>query len=99
MIRFFLTRFSLIIPTFLGVTLLTFALIRLVPGDPVELMAGERGIGAERLAQLRTEMGFDRPLLVQYAHYIGDVVQGDLGRSIVTKTPVLEEFLTLFPAT
>jgi dipeptide transport system permease protein len=99
MIRFILTRFSLIIPTFLGVTLLTFALIRLVPGDPVELMAGERGISAERLAQLRSEMGFDRPLLVQYANYIGDVVQGDLGQSIVTKTPVLQEFLTLFPAT
>src|SRR3954468_3648178 len=99
MFRFFLTRFSLIIPTFIGVTLLTFALIRLVPGDPVELMAGERGISPERHAELRAAMGLDKPLLVQYANYIVNVVRGDLGQSGVTRTPVLDEFLTLFPAT
>jgi dipeptide transport system permease protein len=99
MFRFFLTRFSLIIPTFIGVTLLTFALIRLVPGDPVELMAGERGISPERHAELRAAMGLDKPLLVQYGDYILNVVQGDLGNSVVTRTPVLDEFLTLFPAT
>ena len=99
MFRFFLTRFSLIIPTFIGVTLLTFALIRLVPGDPVELMAGERGISPERHAELRAAMGLDKPLLVQYGDYIVNVVQGDLGNSVVTRTPVLDEFLTLFPAT
>ena len=99
MIRFVLTRVSLIIPTFIGVTLLTFALIRLVPGDPIELRVGERGISAERHAALRAEMGLDRPLLEQYGIYIWDVLQGDLGRSVVTRKPVLEEFLTLFPAT
>ena len=99
MFRFFLTRFSLIIPTFIGVTLLTFALIRLVPGDPVELMAGERGISPERHAELRAAMGLDKPLLIQYGDYIVNVVQGDLGNSVVTRTPVLNEFLTLFPAT
>ena len=88
MFRFFLTRFSLIIPTFIGVTLLTFALIRLVPGDPVELMAGERGISPERHAVLRAAMGLDRPA-VQYGDYILNVVQGDLGNSVVTRTPVL----------
>src|SRR3954454_24515979 len=99
MFRFFLTRFSLIIPTFIGVTLLTFALIRLVPGDPVELMAGERGISPERHAELRASTGLDKPLLVQYGDYIANVVRGDLGNSVVTRTPVLNEFLTLFPAT
>jgi dipeptide transport system permease protein len=99
MIRFFLTRFALILPTFIGVTLLTFALIRMVPGDPVELLAGERGISPERHAELMHDMGLDQPLLVQYGRYIVDVAQGDLGDSIVTRTPVLTEFLTLFPAT
>ncbi|HYX91531.1 MAG TPA: ABC transporter permease subunit [Myxococcaceae bacterium] len=99
MVRFLLTRASLIIPTFFGVTLLTFALIRLVPGDPVLILAGERGIEPERYQQLRREMGLDRPLLVQYGIYIADVVKGDLGRSIVSREPVLREFLVLFPAT
>lgn len=99
MIRFILTRIGLLIPTFVGVTLLTFALIRLVPGDPIELLVGERGIDPERHAMLRAELGLDQPLLTQYAIYISDVLSGDLGRSIVTKTPVIDEFAALFPAT
>ncbi len=99
MLRFIATRLALIIPTFIGVTLLAFAMIRLVPGDPIELLAGERGIDPERHAQLRAAYGFDKPLLVQYTIYIGSVLQGDLGRSISTREPVLREFLALFPAT
>ncbi len=99
MLRFLLTRVSLIIPTFIGVTLLTFSLIRLVPGDPIELLVGERGINPERHAMLRAELGLDRPLLEQYGIYMWDVLQGDLGRSVVTRKPVIEEFFTLFPAT
>jgi dipeptide transport system permease protein len=99
MLRFILTRASLVIPTFLGVTLLTFALIRLAPGDPVLLMAGERGMDPVRYAAMKAELGLDKPLLVQYVHYMGDVLHGDLGRSIITREPVLHEFLTLFPAT
>ncbi len=99
MLSFLVRRVSLVIPTFIGVTLLTFALIRLVPGDPIELLVGERGIDPARHAMLRAELGLDRPLLEQYGIYISSVVQGDLGRSIVTRQPVLSEFLTLFPAT
>jgi len=99
MFRFVLTKVGLIIPTFIGVTLLAFALIRLVPGDPIELLAGERGIDPARHAAMRAELGLDQPLLVQYGIYIRHVLEGDLGRSIVTKEPVLHEFLTLFPAT
>ena len=99
MLRFLLTRLSLIIPTFLGMTLLAFFLIRLVPGDPIETMAGERGIDPARHAQLLTEYGLDKPVLVQYGIYIGRVLQGDLGKSIVTQEPVLREFAALFPAT
>ena len=99
MFRFILSRLGLVIPTFIGITLLTFAMIRLVPGDPIELLAGERGVSPERHAELRAEYGFDKPLLSQYWDYISGILTGDLGKSIVTKQPVMDEFFTLFPAT
>ncbi len=99
MLRFILTRISLVVPTFIGILLLSFMLIRLVPGDPIEVRFGERGIAPERLAQLRAEMGLDQPLYVQFLDYLGHVARGDLGVSISTKNPVLSEFLALFPAT
>lgn len=99
MLRFILTRVSLAVPTFLGITLLVFVLIRLIPGDPIETMAGERGIDPVRHAQLRQEYGFDRPVLVQYGLYLWRLAHGDLGRSVVTHEPVIREFQSLFPAT
>lgn len=99
MLRFILTRVSLVIPTFLGITFLTFILIRLVPGDPIEVRTGERGIAPERLAELRHEMGLDRPLWHQFLDYVGNVLHGDFGLSLITHNSVLSEFLTLFPAT
>jgi dipeptide transport system permease protein len=99
MLRFILTRVSLVIPTFIGITLLAFFLIRLVPGDPIETLAGERGIDPARHEQLRKEYGFDKPIMVQYGTYIVRVLQGDLGNSIVTHAPVIDEFSALFPAT
>ena len=99
MLRFLFTRLSLIIPTFIGMTLLAFFLIRLVPGDPIETLAGERGIDAARHAVLLKEYGLDQPIMVQYGIYIGKVLQGDLGKSIITRESVLSEFATLFPAT
>src|SRR5919205_616400 len=99
MLRFVLTRVRLVIPTFIGITLLTFFLIRLVPGDPIETMAGERGIDPARHELLRKEFGFDQPVLVQYGIYIERVLHGDLGRSVVTREPVISEFTSLFPAT
>ncbi len=99
MLRFILTRVSLVIPTFLGITFLTFILIRLVPGDPIEVRTGERGIAPERLAELRHEMGLDRSLWHQFLDYVGNVLHGDFGLSLITHNSVLSEFLTLFPAT
>jgi len=97
--RFAISRLLLVVPTFFGMTLLSFFLIRLVPGDPIETLAGERGIDAARHAMLLHEYGLDQPLMTQYGIYIGKVLQGDLGKSIITQTPVAQEFLSLFPAT
>src|SRR5581483_3283942 len=99
MLKFVLTRVSLVVPTFIGITLLVFILVRLIPGDPIETMAGERGIDPALHEKLRHEYGFDRPVFVQYGLYLQRLLQGDLGRSIVTHKPVIEEFTSLFPAT
>ena len=99
MLRFLLRRVALIVPTFVGVTLLSFLLIHLVPGDPIEVRTGERGIAPARLAELRHEMGLDRPLWLQFASYEAKVAHGDLGTSILTHDSVWGEFSTLFPAT
>ena len=99
MLRFILTRVTLIVPTFIGITLVAFFLIRLVPGDPIETMAGERGIDPARHEALRHEYGFDRPVLVQYGIYLARLLHGDLGKSVITSESVLFEFAALFPAT
>jgi dipeptide transport system permease protein len=99
MLAFILRRFGLIIPTFIGITIAAFIFIRMLPGDPVLLMAGERGTTPERYAQLMHQLGYDRPILVQYFDFLTSAVSGDLGNSLVTKRPVVEEFMTLFPAT
>jgi len=87
------------LPTFIGVTIISFGFIRLIPGDPLLVMAGERGMSEERHAEMMANLGLDRPIWEQYGSYLVGVVQGDLGDSLVTKKPVWEEFFTLFPAT
>ena len=99
MLRFIFTRLALVIPTFIGITLLAFLLIHAVPGDPIETLAGERGIPEERHQALLHEYGFDRPLYYQYFAYISHVLRGDLGRSLITHERVISEFKQLFPAT
>jgi dipeptide transport system permease protein len=99
MLRFLLRRLLLVIPTFLGITLLAFALIHLIPGDPVENLSGERGMDPARRERLLHEFGLDRSLPAQYLSYIGDVLRGNLGSSLTTHEPVLQEFQVLFPAT
>ena len=66
MLRFIVARLGVLIPTFIGVTIVAFLLIRLIPGDPIELLVGERGISPERHAMLREQFGFDKPLWQQY---------------------------------
>jgi dipeptide transport system permease protein len=99
MLRFLAGRLLLLIPTFVGVTLITFAFIRLIPGDPIEVLVGERGLSPERHAEMLERLGLAGPLYEQYLDYLWNLLQGNLGVSLVTRKPVLVEFLTLFPAT
>ena len=99
MLRFLLSRILLLIPTFIGISIVSFGFIRMLPGDPVMLMAGERSLTPERHAELLKQFGFDRPIWEQYFSYLWNLLQGDLGTSLKTKIPVAQEFLTLFPAT
>nr|WP_297460324.1 ABC transporter permease subunit [uncultured Halomonas sp.] len=99
MLKFILIKLAQVIPTFIGVTIVAFSFIRLLPGDPIILLAGERGISPERYAQLSAQLGFDRPLVVQYWDFLSSLLQGDLGTSLVTHTRVIDEFFSRFPAT
>lgn len=83
----------------LGIVLVSFVFIRIIPGDPVSAISGERGMTAERQAELYRSFGLDQPLYKQFLNYIGDILSGDFGVSIVTRQPVIDEFFTLFPAT
>ena len=99
MFTFLLKRLALLLPTFIGITLVAFFLIRLVPGDPIEVMVGERRLDPEAHARLVQQMGLDRPLWVQYGSYLKQTLTGNLGTSIVSREPVSVEFAALFPAT
>ena len=99
MFTFLLKKLALLLPTFIGITLVAFFLIRLVPGDPIEVMVGERRLDPEAHARLVHQMGLDRPLLVQYGSYVKQTLSGNLGTSIVSREPVSVEFAALFPAT
>ena len=99
MFAYLLRRLALTLPTFIALMFVTFAAIRLVPGDPVEVRVGERGISAERLAMFRHDLGLDQPVWQQFLAYGGKLLQGDFGTSLATNQSVLTEFATLFPAT
>src|SRR5436309_2155847 len=97
--RAFLTRrLLLLVPTLLGVTLATFLMLHLTPGDPVTIMLGEFA-SASDVARLRAELGLDRPIVVQYFKFLGRAVRGDLGSSIRSRRPVQEEIAERLPPT
>ncbi len=98
MARFLLRRLLLTIPVLIGVATLVFSLIHLVPGDPVQAMLGESA-SPQDVAQLRTKLGLDRPLLQQYGSFARGVVRGDLGTSLRTNQPVTDIILERMPAT
>src|SRR5512146_2152130 len=98
MIRFFLHRLLAAIPVAFGVATLTFALIHLIPGDPVIAMLGENASPAD-VVGLRHRLGLDRPFWEQYGAFLYGLAHGDLGRSIATNEPVTHLIAGRFPAT
>ncbi len=98
MSRFILARLVLLIPTLFGVLAVTFLLLYVAPGDPVQAMVGERA-DPETLARLRAELRLDDPLYQQFGHYVGGVLRGDLGTSYITRRPIVNDLLERFPAT
>ena len=98
MLPYLLRRLLSVAPVLLGVTLLAFLVVRMVPGDPAKVIAGERA-SPEVLESIRRQHGLDRPLPVQYGLFLGRLVQGDLGTSVQTDAPVRAEIARRFPAT
>jgi ABC-type dipeptide/oligopeptide/nickel transport system permease component len=91
-------RVVAIVPTLAGLVILTFVLARVVPADPAALLAGE-GATREQLEELRQRHGFDKPLYVQLGLYLAQLTRGDLGTSLYTGRPVIDDLLERFPAT
>ncbi len=87
-----------LIPVLLGISLLVFAFLHLIPGDPATVMLGERGT-VEKIAELNAKLGLDRPLPEQYLYFLKNLVTGDLGSSIINLVPVRDELIQRWPAT
>lgn len=98
MTLFIAKRLLQIIPVILGVTLVVFLIMQMVPGDPAAVLAGE-GASQETIEQYREDLGLNRPIVEQYLSYVGNVFQGDLGNSLKNKQPVLDEILLRLPIT
>jgi ABC-type dipeptide/oligopeptide/nickel transport system permease component len=87
------------IPVLIGISVLTFLMLHLIPGDPVTVFAGDKPLTPERAQELRHQYGLDRPLLVQYADYATHALRGDLGVSLRAQRPVLDSILEALPST
>ena len=97
-ILFFLKRIAYFVPTLLGLLILVFFVSRVIPGDPAALVAGETAT-AEQVKAIRTQLGFDRPLYVQFGVYLRQLVTGDLGKSLYSGRRVSRDLIERFPAT
>src|SRR4029079_13038754 len=99
MLAYISQRLLQAIPVLIGISVLTFAMLHLVPGDPVLLFAGDKPITEERAAQIRPQLGLDRPLLVQYWDYASHAAIGDLGVGLRSQRPVLDSIMEALPST
>ena len=99
MFQYIVQRILASVPTIFLITLMVFSMLHLVPGDPAAIFLGENRSTPELLAQVRADMGLDRPLHVQYFGFVGGIVRGDLGRSLTNKRPVAREIASRFPPT
>ena len=103
MLKYIIRRLAMLVIVVIGVTLVTFTMIHLAPGDPAELMAiaryGLENLSEEDIERIRVAEGLDAPIFIQYLRWLGHTATGDLGRSLVTGDPVQEEILLKLPAT
>ncbi len=98
MLAYIIRRFLIMIPTLIGVSFIVFLMLRITPGDPAELLLGERAT-VESLAQMREHLGLNKPLHVQYGMFLKRLMKGDLGETIWTRQKVWTEVKERFPAT
>lgn len=98
MLKMIAKRLGLLIFVIFGVTLVTFFMSHVIPGDPASMMAGQRA-SEETLQSIRAQLGLDQPVWIQYFYYMSDLLSGDLGTSIRTQRPVVDDLMTFFPAT
>lgn len=99
MLRYIGRRLAAAVPTLWAVTTVVFFLLRILPGDPAEVLLAESGASAEAIARLRVELGLEEPLLVQYWRFLLQLARGDLGRSLMTNRPVLRMIAEQLPST
>jgi peptide/nickel transport system permease protein len=96
--QYIASRLVWLVPVIFGITLLTFLISHVVPADPVSFVAGEKA-RPEQIEQLRKQYGLDKPLAVQYMHYLGGLLQGNFGRSLLSRRTVVEDLAQYLPAT
>src|SRR5579884_64224 len=99
MSRYLLRRLVLLVPTLLGVTIVVFVLVRLLPGDAVTLQLQDAKASAADEAALRQQLGLDQPLPLQYVQWLGNLLHGDLGHSFRSHQPITTELASRIPVT
>ena len=97
-LKYIAHRLLLLIPVLFGVSLFVFLVLHLFTADPAAMMLGQHAT-AEQVEALRRQLGLNDPLYIQFGRFLRDILQGDFGRSLMTRAPVMEEILTRFPAT
>ena len=97
--KFFIKKILNLLPTLLGISLICFFMIRLIPGDPVLNLVGERGVDPARYLEMKKALGLDLPIIEQFWHFLKNALSGNLGTSIVSNNSVWSEFIERFPAT
>ncbi len=97
--RYILRRLLLMIPTLLGVTLLVFGMVRLLPGDTVTMMIQDYGGSTKTADEMRARLGIDQPFPIQYMTWLGKILRGDLGESLRNRTPITDDIATRLPVT
>ena len=98
MTKYIIRRLLAAIPVLFGLSIVLFAFIHLLPGDPAAALLGQHAT-PELTAQIREQLGLDKPLWQQYVAYLGQLLQGDLGKSIINNRPIVDEFFRRFPGT